>query len=41
MKVYVTEDLLEILVIVSLNVINHVMLLNIKTLKTVSAGKIS
>ena len=35
-KVYVKKDLLGILVIVSVNVINHVMSISIQTIKTVS-----
>ena len=38
-KVYVIKDLFEILAIVSVNVINHVMLVSIQTMKTVRAGK--
>ena len=38
-KVYVIKDLFEILAIVSVNVINHVMLVSIQTMKIVSAGK--
>ena len=38
-KVYVIKDLFEIEVIVSVNVINHVMLVSIKTMKTVRAGE--
>ena len=38
-KVYAIKDLFGILVIVSVNVINHVMLVNIQTKNTVSAGK--
>ena len=36
MKGYVTKDLFGILVIVSVNVTNHVILVNILTMKTVS-----
>ena len=38
-KEYVIRDLFGIQVIVSVNVINHVMLENIEIMKTVSAGK--
>ena len=38
-KVYVIKDLFGIQVIVSVNVINHVILVSIQTMKTVSAGK--
>ena len=38
-KVYAIKDLFGILVTVSVNVINHVMLVNIQTKNTVSAGK--
>ena len=38
-KVYVVKDLFGILVVASVNVINHMMLMNIQTMKTVSAGK--
>ena len=39
MKVYAAKDLFGILVMVSVNVINYVMLVNIQTMKTASAGK--
>ena len=38
-KVYVINDLFEILVIMAVNVISHVILGSIQTIKTVSAGK--
>ena len=38
-KVYAIKDLFEILVIRSVNVINHVILVSIYTMKIVSAGK--
>ena len=38
-KVYIIKDLFEILAIVTVNVINHVMLVIIQTMKTVRAGK--
>ena len=38
-KVCATKDLFRILVIVSVNVINHVMLVSISTIKIVSSGK--
>ena len=38
-KVYVIKDLFEILAIVTVNLINHVMLVSIQTMKTVRAGK--
>ena len=38
-KVYVIKDLFEILAIVTMNLINHVMLVSIQTMKTVRAGK--
>ena len=38
-KVYVIKDLFEILAIVSVNAINHVMLVSIQTMNTVRAGK--
>ena len=38
-KAYVIKDLFGILAIVNVNVINHMMLLNIETMKIVSAGK--
>ena len=38
-KAYVIKDLFGIIAIVNVNVINHMMLLNIETMKIVSAGK--
>ena len=38
-KVYAIKDLFGILVIVIVNVINHVILVSIETMKIVSAGK--
>ena len=38
-KIYATKDLFGILVIVSMNVINHVMLVGILTMKSVIAGR--
>ena len=38
-KMYVVKDLFGILVIVSFNVINHVIFVNIYTMKTIYVGK--